>query len=185
MDGTDIVTTLATPQAIIPQGDVMDNCVHLARRYLAAAVLLWSTFGYADGTLTVGGAWVSEAPPHAEVNAAYLTLHNPDEHSHILESVSSPQFQRVEIHATRVTNGQVHMQRMNSVIVAAHGDLKFKPGEYHLMLIQPLHPPKLGDTIELKLTFKDASAITVRAPVRSRDDNDKPQLHTDMNDMKM
>jgi copper(I)-binding protein len=185
MHGVNANSIPAALPAIIPQGDVMDKSMSLARRYLAAALLLWSAVGHADGTLTVGGAWVSEAPPHAEVNAAYLTLHNPDAHAHILENVSSPQFQSAEIHATHVTNGQVRMQRMNSVVIAAHGDLEFKPGEYHLMLIQPLHPPKLGDTIVLKLTFKDVSAITVRAPVRDRADDDKPRLHPDMTDMQM
>ncbi len=163
----------------------MSKSVSFAGSCLALAAIIWSAAGYADDAMTVSDAWVREAPPHVEVNAAYFTLHNPGAQAHTLTGVSSPQFQRVEIHATRMMNGQVHMQRMAEVAVAAHSSVEFKPGEYHLMLKQPRRLLKAGDTIELTLKFKDALQITVKAPIRNGQEDGESHHHHDMNDMKM
>lgn len=163
----------------------MSKSVSLAGSCLALAAVIWSVSGYADDAMTVSGAWVREAPPHVEVSAAYFTLHNPGTEAHILTEVSSPQFQRAEIHATRMMNGQVHMQRVPELAVAARGSVEFKPGEYHLMLFQPRHSLKAGDTIELTLKFKDALQITVEAPIRKGEEDEEPHHHHDMNDMQM
>ena len=63
--------------------------------------------------------------------------------------------------------------------------LEFKPGAYHLMLMQPLHTLKAGDKVELTLTFANASPITVQAPVRNADNDEEAPHHHDMGDMKM
>ena len=163
----------------------MSKSRSLARQCLALATVLWSAAGYADEAMTVSGAWVREAPSHAEVSAAYLTIHNPSTQTHTLTGVGSPQFQRAEIHSTRMINGQMHMQKLAEVAVAAQGTLEFKPGEYHIMLIQPLHPLKTGDIIEMTLQFKDGTHIAVQAPIRNSEEKDSEPHHHDMGDMKM
>ena len=159
----------------------MSKSANLAGQCLTLAALIWS----ASDTLTVSNAWVREAPPHAEVSAAYLTLHNPGSQTQTLTDVSSPQFQRVEIHTTRMMNGQVHMQRVAEVSIAAHDSVELKPGGYHLMLINPQHTLKSGDIIELTLHFKSAPQITMQAPIRNAEQEEEPHHHHDMNDMKM
>jgi copper(I)-binding protein len=89
---------------------------------LALSALTWSSAGRAADALTVEDAWVREAPPHAEMSAAYLTIKNETSQDHTLVGVSSPQFQKVEIHSTRMMNGMVHMQMMKEVAIAPHAD---------------------------------------------------------------
>jgi copper(I)-binding protein len=152
---------------------------------LALPVLMWSAAGRAADALTVEDAWVREAPPHLEMSAAYLTIKNETSQDHTLVGVSSPQFQKVEIHSTRMMNGMVHMQMMKEVAIAAHNMLEFKPGAYHLMMIQPLHPLKAGEKVELTLKFNDVPPVTVQAPIRNADNDEEAPHHHDMDDMKM
>ena len=100
--------------------------------------------------------------------------------------VSSPQFQKVEIHNTTMADGQVHMQREDEVAIAAHGSLEFKPGAYHLMMIHPVGTLKKGDMVELRLRFKDASQLTVQAQIReSAEEAPAHDHHGMMHDMMM
>ncbi len=151
----------------------------------AFSILLWSGIGRAAEALNVEDAWVREAPPHAEVSAAYLTIDNQTSRIQTLIGVSSPQFRKVEIHTTRMANGQVHMQMLHEASIAAHDRLEFKPGAYHLMLLQPLHPLKSGDMVELILKFDHAPQITIQAPIRNAENDGESPHHHDMGDMKM
>jgi copper(I)-binding protein len=135
--------------------------------WLLLAMITCQSVAVADASITIEEPWVRDAPPHAEMSAAYLTIINHSGRPRTLKTVSSPQFQKVEIHRTRVVNGQVRMLRENSVTVAAHGRREFKPGGYHLMLIHPLHALKNGDTVELRLQFKGGQSLTVQASIRT------------------
>lgn len=163
----------------------MNKAWWLARQCLMLVAVVWSAASAAEDSLTVSNAWVREAPPKAEESAAYLTIHNKTNQAHKLVGVSSPQFQKAEIHDTEVTYGKAHMRRVGSLPIEAHGTVEFKAGAYHLMLISPLQPLKAGNTVELRLQFDDVPQITVQAPIRKADDADETPHRHDMNDMKM
>jgi len=148
-------------------------------------MVTWSAASFPDETLTVSNAWVREAPPKAEVNAAYLTIHNQTNQAHKLVGASSPQFQKIELHEMKMVNGQARMQRLEKLAIEAHGSVELNPGGYHLMLIKPLQPLTAGGTVELVLQFDDAPQITVQAPIRKADDADETPHRHDMQDMKM
>ena len=150
--------------------------------WIVLAMLACQTVAAADESITIENPWVRDAPPHAEMSAAYLTIMNHSGRTQTLAAISSPQFQKVEVHRTQMVNGQVRMQREDNVTVAAHGSLEFKPGGYHLMLIHPLHELKTGDMVELRLQFKDSQPLTVQAPIR--ESAAQPHSH-DMHDMNM
>jgi hypothetical protein len=59
------------------------------------------------------------------------------------------------------------MKRVTSVAVPAGGEVTFKPGSYHVMLIGLKKPLKAGDAVELHLRFEKAGTIDVNAPVRA------------------
>jgi copper(I)-binding protein len=144
------------------------------------AVAVWSVPGWTDEAISVKDAWVREAPPQAEVSAAYFTLHNPAAQARKLVSVSSPQFQRVEIHSTRMVDGQMRMQRLNEFVIEPQSSVEFKPEGYHLMLFQPVQPLKAGDMVELTLQFADTSRLTVQAQVRKAGEEGQSHHHHDM-----
>ena len=58
------------------------------------------------------------------------------------------------------------MQEVAQVLVPAHGSVEFKPGGYHLMLMQPKKNLFSGDLVTLMLKFSDGSELAILANVR-------------------
>jgi copper(I)-binding protein len=121
----------------------------------------------AASDLVARAAWVRAAPPGATVLAAYLTIENNSARSRVLRSVSSPRFERVELHRSELRDGVATMSMQSHLAIAAHARLRFAPNAYHLMLIGPrqaLHP---GDSVVLQLHFDGGVRLPVRAVVRA------------------
>ena len=147
---------------------------------IALTFAIYHAVSYAGDAITATNAWVREAPPHADVSAGYLVLHNQTAQAHKLVGASSPQFKKTEIHEMKMNNGQANMHRVDELSIGPNGSVELKPGGYHLMLINPVRPLKAGDTVELKLQFNDAPAITLQATVR-KGDEEEHMHHHDMN----
>ena len=127
----------------------------------------------ADGPSTrVSHVWIRAAPPGVEVLGGYFTLENLTGKPLSLTEVSSPDFGSVMMHQTVQQGGQESMQEVARIEVPARGSIEFKPGGYHLMLMQPRKDLSAGDSVTLMLKFSDGSELAILAPVR-RD----PPLH--------
>jgi len=124
----------------------------------------------ADSPLDVHNPWVLEAPPGMKVMAAYMTLKNDSAKDLIITTVSSPSFNRVEMHKTVMDKDKASMIKQDTMTVKAGQDLLFKPGGSHLMLIGPKKPLKSGESIDIKLTLRNGEYIIVTAPVRKFND---------------
>lgn len=125
----------------------------------------------------VSNAWISEAPPVAKNNAAFVTVKN-GARKDVLLSVASPAAEAAEFHQMSMAGGLMRMQQLPLIHLAAHAELKFAPGGRHIMLINMKKPLKTGDRVPLILTFRKAGKITVQAEVRALDvDSDAP-THT-------
>jgi copper(I)-binding protein len=119
----------------------------------------------ANGTLQVTGQWIREAPPGAAVLAGYLTLSNNSDAPIVIEAVSSPAFQAVEIHRSWIEDGIARMQPVPALTIPAAGSISLAPGSYHLMLISPVQALSAGDSVTLLLQRADGACVTVTAPV--------------------
>ena len=121
----------------------------------------------ADGPSTrVSHVWIREAPPGINVLAGYFTLDNLTGKALTLSGVSSADFGMVEIHQSLQQNGAESMQQLDGLSIPAHGSVEFRPGGYHLMLMQPRKNLFSGDTVSLILSFSDGSQLAILAPVR-------------------
>lgn len=121
----------------------------------------------ADGpTVRVNHVWVREAPPGVEVMAGYFVLENLTGKPLALTETSSPDFGSVMMHESVVKDGEESMQEVTQVQVPAHGSVEFKPGGYHLMLMQPKKNLFSGDMVTLMLKFSDGSELAILANVR-------------------
>ena len=158
----------------------MNNAGWRKGLWVLLTMTAWHSTVWADGPISIEDPWVRDAPPHAEMSAAYLIILNHSDQEQTLLGISSPQFQKVEIHKTQMAGGQVHMQRLDKVAIAAHGSLEFKPGAYHLMMIHPAGTFKKGDMVELRLRFKDESQLTVQAQIRESAEQAPAHDHHDM-----
>jgi hypothetical protein len=83
-----------------------------------------------------------------------------------LTAVESRDFGSVEMHRSFVKDGVEQMEPVPSITIPAHGSVEFKPGGYHLMMMQPKKNMFPGDMAEVTLTFSDGSQLAILAPVR-------------------
>lgn len=58
------------------------------------------------------------------------------------------------------------MQPVESVAIPANGSIEFKPGSYHVMLMNLAAPLNVGDSFQLTLKFEKAGDVTVTVEVR-------------------
>lgn len=102
--------------------------------------------------------------PGTSMTAGYLQLANRSDRPIRITSVKSPQFARVEMHETIVSDGVARMRPIESLTVGPGETLRFEPGGRHLMLMQPDEP--LGD---VTLYFHADDAIVLTVHVESED----------------
>lgn len=111
-------------------------------------------------------AWISEAPPVAKNNAAYVVLENGSLRDALL-SVETPASAKAELHQMSMAGGIMRMQRLPLINLAPGQKLAFAAGGRHIMLIDMKQPLKAGDKVPLTLVFRNAGRITVQAEVRT------------------
>jgi copper(I)-binding protein len=110
--------------------------------------------------------YVQLTPPGIRVSAAYLTLKNGGDRDARLVAASCPSAGATELHTHIDDNGVMRMRQVKEIIVPAKGAVAFKPGAYHVMLIDLKTPIKEGDQLAITLVFADGSSKTIEAPVR-------------------
>ena len=109
--------------------------------------------------------WCRPTGAGAPTAGCYLTLTaNTADH---LVSVTTPLAARVQIHATSMEDGVMHMQeREHGLPLRRDRAYALKAGADHLMLIAPTRALTEGETVPLTLTFEKAPPVTVQATVR-------------------
>jgi hypothetical protein len=114
----------------------------------------------------ISNAWISEAPPVARNNAAFVTVKNGARQD-VLLGVETPAAETAEFHQMSMAGGIMRMLYLPVITLAPHAVLAFAPGGRHIMLINMKQPLKAGDTVPLTLKFRNAGTITVQAEVRA------------------
>lgn len=137
------------------------------RLVLLLAAMLALASAYADGpSVRASHVWIRVSPPGVGVDAGYLTLENLTGKPLSLDKVSSPDFESVMIHQSIEKGGVESMQELPELALPSKGTVDFKPGGYHLMLMNPRKNLFPGDTVTLMLSFSDGSELAILAPVR-------------------
>jgi hypothetical protein len=94
--------------------------------------------------------------------AGYFTLQNRGSTPLVLSGASAPDCQSLMLHQSTTSGGMARMGMVASAPVPAHGSLRFAPGGYHLMCMQPsgtLLTHKGTETVTL--TFADGGSVSV------------------------
>jgi len=118
--------------------------------------------------IMIDDPWVRAAPPNSQMLAAYMNLMNHGEQDLDLLSISSVDFEKVEVHQSIVEQGMARMRHTEKVTINANQTLKFAPGGFHLMLINPKRALPPGEKVDFILTFSNGLVETVTAPVRKK-----------------
>lgn len=123
-----------------------------------AATAKTSTLQYED-------AWIREAPPGMQMMAGYVTIQNNSEKDVVILSATSEAFMDIEMHKTEVTDSTARMIEQESLPIPAGGSLELSPGGYHLMLMMPSTPLKMGDKAKIGFTLEGGSTNNVEFEV--------------------
>ncbi|MGO4704316.1 copper chaperone PCu(A)C [Microvirga sp. 2MCAF38] len=135
---------------------------------LIGAFLLVATQGavaheFKIGSLEIKHPWSRATPAGAKVGGGYLTIKNEGDAEDRLVSVTAEIAGRAEIHEMALNDGVMTMRQLpNGVVVPAKGSVTFKPGSYHLMLMDLKKPLKEGEPFSGTLTFEKAGTVQVK-----------------------
>lgn len=135
---------------------------------LSLFLLVGGFSGCAREEITIRNAWIPEAPPTVSALAGYLSVENNSGETRTLVGASGALFERIEIHRTvyEQDSGLARMIREEELYIASGQSLRFEPGGYHLMLINPKKALTEGDSVTLTLLFANGSRLTVQFEVR-------------------
>lgn len=134
--------------------------------FLVASMLTGSAL--AQPPVTVTDEWVRATPPGSRMTAGYFTLQNHAAAEIALVSISSPRFERVEMHRTTLADDVARMEKIESLSIPAGGRIELSPGGLHLMLIGLRGELSEGEEVILHLVFDDGWEVEVEAQVRRR-----------------
>lgn len=121
-----------------------------------------------EEVIAVMNSWIREALPGAKINGGYMTLININETDVKLVSVTSENFDKVEIHKMSMSDGMMEMNELKELIVPAGGHAKLRPGSTHLMLIGPKKELVKGDVVEITMTFASGLSQKVNVLVKNK-----------------
>jgi len=121
-------------------------------------------FAGTDG-LKLSGGWmriiIASRPA-----AGYFVLKNDGSAERKLVGASSPGCGMMMLHRSKTENGIDKMMSVKAVAVPAHGTIRFAPGGYHIMCMQPKATMKPGKSVPVTLSFGDGSTLTGDFTVR-------------------
>jgi copper(I)-binding protein len=137
---------------------------------LALALLYTGSLSAAgtSGELRIERPWSRVTPPGTPVGAGYMTIVNSSDEPDRLVGAESPAAGRVQIHRSVKEDGQSSMvHQKDGVVVPAGGRVEFRPGDYHLMLMQLSEPLEEGARVPVTLRFERSGAVRIELVVRA------------------
>lgn len=139
------------------------------RRFaIATAAFCAATAVYAAdvkvGNLSIDDAWARPGQT-GQMTGAFMEIKNKGAADKLI-SASSDGAKATELHMTQMKDGTMAMRQMPAMEIPADGELKLKPGGYHIMLINLNRPLTVGETLPIKLKFEKAGEVTVNAKIK-------------------
>lgn len=134
----------------------------------AAYALTVAACGSGGPPLSAADVTVYAPLPGRAESAAYLTLSNDGAADIEIDEVSSPSFERVEMHETVIVGGVARMRRLPALGIEGRSSTVLAPGGRHLMLSGPVKALLPGDTVTIEFRYGDDALLSVSAPIQTR-----------------
>jgi copper(I)-binding protein len=115
--------------------------------------------------VTVSDGWFRALPANLP-SGGYFTLHNDGAETVTLTGASSPACAMLMLHKSDEMNGMAGMSDVETIPVAAGDTLKFAPGGYHLMCMNPTPAMKPGAKVQVTLEFADGMKLNADFAVK-------------------
>lgn len=137
---------------------------------LASAAVLPTARAVEPGCLPqVRDGWLRLPPVPMPMLAGFGRIDNDCGVAATLTAVSSPAFDRVELHESRIVDGISRMRALPELRIAPQETAAMKPGGLHLMLMQPRATLAIGDTVAVEFALSDGRRVRGDFEVRSAD----------------
>lgn len=128
-----------------------------------------SAFLYAEDSIstaiTFDKPWIRLLPPTVMNTAGYVTINNSSNKPEKLLRVWSPSFDSVSVHQTQEENGLFKMLPVDNLVLPANGQIKMRPGSYHIMIMGLDAPLTPDSTITICFEFERSGIMHVVFPV--------------------
>jgi periplasmic copper chaperone A len=115
----------------------------------------------------VQGAWVRSTVAGQQGTGAFMRI--TASHPTTLVGIVTPIAGVAEVHEMRMDRDVMRMRPVERLELSAGRTIEFKPGGYHLMLMDLKQPLKPGTSVPLTLLFRDAagaeSKLQLQVPV--------------------
>jgi hypothetical protein len=110
--------------------------------------------------------WVRATPKGAKVAGGFAAFVNPGPADRLVSASFPTVAGRTEIHEMAMSGGTMTMRALaNGIEIPGNGRLDFKPGGFHLMLMDLKVPLAEGQSLEGTLVFEKAGPVAVKFPV--------------------
>lgn len=96
-----------------------------------------------------------------------MSIANRGEETITVDAVSSPQFEKVEMHETTITDGISRMRRLDQVQIGSGATAVFEAGGKHLMLMGATPATAPGSPVTLEINHNNGLLI-VSATMQAR-----------------
>ncbi|MEJ8811548.1 copper chaperone PCu(A)C [Variovorax ureilyticus] len=117
----------------------------------------------------VRDAWIRASVPGQSGTGAFMKLSAPS--GARLVGASTPAAGVAEVHEMKMEGDTMRMRGLPSLELPARQTVEFKPGGYHLMLMDLKQPLVNGTSVPLTLLFEDAkgqrSSLELKVPVQT------------------
>ena len=129
-------------------------------KFIITLLLIFSSTSSFAVDVTVNNAWIREAPPVSQVQAAYAVINNNQENDIQLISANSSAYKKIEFHQTVLENGVNKMLHQPSITIPHNSHVTLKPEGMHMMLFNPVKPLQAGEEVTITFEFSDNSTTT-------------------------
>lgn len=105
-------------------------------------------------------------PVQGRPAAVYMVMKNAGDSPAVLKALIVPAVKKAMIHESTNINGVRRMEHRTHAVVPAHGEMVFKRGAWHGMLMGT-KDLRVGDEIEVTFDFVEHQDITLKAIVKA------------------
>ena len=133
------------------------------KKFVLSIVIIAAVFG-AD--IEIEGAYARASIPNVPNSAAFFVIKNNSDKDIAITSANSDVAEKNELHTHVKENKMMKMMKIEKLVVPAKSSLELKSGGDHVMLMGLKKELKVGDEINLELSFSDGDKKNIKVPVK-------------------
>ncbi|MDD7742429.1 MAG: copper chaperone PCu(A)C [Campylobacteraceae bacterium] len=133
------------------------------KKFVLSILSIAAVFG-AD--IEIERAYARASIPNVPNSAAFFVIKNNSDKDIAITSANSDIAKKNELHTHIKENKMMKMMKIEKLVVPAKSSLELKSGGDHVMLMGLKKELKVGDEINLELSFSDGDKKKIKVPVK-------------------